>query len=505
MMSTGSNLHPNFVFGNALPPEAVASARRTFARYARKFGFDPGWIPKLEAGPVHFDAFGIRQLREIGKNINGNTVSGAKDLSVLAAPTLDDKRGIVIGTIRMGFGHYRIGLALASAARHMGVEPYWLDFLSFQDSAASKTIAYLEALYARFSRLSQNFKLFNRLVWEKITSDLPQRIGYCARDRELTRIFAPLLGDVPRNVPFLSTHPWTGQAAIHAGMQNVVTVVPDNYPLAFHLVEGSVHAVQTPSAYLGYRGLRNMGEKGQGPLNPMPEDVIRYTGHFVDHEIVSNIDADCEARLRRIRDKKTKRLLLTIGGAGAQVQRFSEIVSFCRDGVEKRQVALFINMGDHEGRWKELESNLTSWGIPFTLHDDWSSTVRFADDAGSDEVNGVHVFLNRDPFGAVYTTNLLMRHCDLMITKPSELSFYPVPKLFIQRVGRHEAWGAIRGAEIGDGTLETQSASSIFQTLRLIISDGDLLSLYCENIVKNHRSGIYDGAYKAVKIAMDRT
>ena len=45
-----------------------------------------------------------------------------------------------------------------------------------------------------------------------------------------------------------------------------------------------------------------------------------------------------------------------------------------------------------------------------------------------------------------------------MITKPSELSV-PVPKLFIN-VSRHEVWGAIRGSELGDGTLETESDAS---------------------------------------------
>ena len=52
----------------------------------------------------------------------------------------------------------------------------------------------------------------------------------------------------------------------------------------------------------------------------------------------------------------------------------------------------------------------------------------------SDEY-GIHVFLHENFYAAVYATNILMRVSDVMITKPSELSFYPVPKLFIQRVG----------------------------------------------------------------------
>jgi hypothetical protein len=96
-----------------------------------------------------------------------------------------------------------------------------------------------------------------------------------------------------------------------------------------------------------------------------------------------------------------------------------------------------------------------------------------------------------------------MRVVDVMITKPSELSVYPVPKLFIQHVGKHEVWGAIRGSELGDGTLETESDASLRQALRLLIEEDDLIELYCLNILRNAKAGIYDGAYGAVKLALE--
>ena len=120
------------------------------------------------------------------------------------------------------------------------------------------------------------------------------------------------------------------------------------------------------------------------------------------------------------------------------------------------------------------------------------------------EVSGVHVFLHKEFYAAVYATNLLMRISDVMITKPSELSFYPVPKLFIQRVGRHEAWGAIRGSEIGDGTIETDSSEALCRTLKLLIRDDDLITLYCNHIIMNNKDGIYDGAYNSIRAALAR-
>ncbi len=50
-----------------------------------------------------------------------------------------------------------------------------------------------------------------------------------------------------------------------------------------------------------------------------------------------------------------------------------------------------------------------------------------------------------------------MRVMDVIITKSSELAFYPVPKIMYERVGGHEMWGAIRNAELGDGTVEVRT------------------------------------------------
>ena len=96
-----------------------------------------------------------------------------------------------------------------------------------------------------------------------------------------------------------------------------------------------------------------------------------------------------------------------------------------------------------------------------------------------------------------------MRSCDVLITKPSELAFYPVPKLFIKRVGGHEQWGAIHSAEIGDGTLECRDIPHTLQMMKLFMQDDSILTGMCENIKRNKADGIYDGAYEAVKLAMN--
>ena len=94
-----------------------------------------------------------------------------------------------------------------------------------------------------------------------------------------------------------------------------------------------------------------------------------------------------------------------------------------------------------------------------------------------------------------------MRAADVLITKPSELAFYPVPKLMIKRVGGHEAWGAIRAAEVGDGTYECTTAAETGAMLELMQNSGDVIADMCRNIMTANRAGLYNGAYRVVELA----
>jgi hypothetical protein len=76
-----------------------------------------------------------------------------------------------------------------------------------------------------------------------------------------------------------------------------------------------------------------------------------------------------------------------------------------------------------------------------------------------------------------------------------------VPKIFNKRVGGHEKWGAIRSAELGDGTVETRTVSETLEAIDLLTDEEDLLRLYCDRIVKNKQAGVYDGAYRCVELA----
>ena len=473
------------IFGNEMPASVVRKAEQGQRKYLRKFGDDRGktYHLALRDNEVIGPALGVREL----------VLSEQDGLELPENP-------LVVGNIRMGFGHYRISMAISSAARALGYTPLWLDLNSFQTTTGGKIISHQNDLYSMGSRLSQKFGLFNKLVWEPMNSEGFRAISYNAADQKNAELMTPIFGDLPRDVPYVATHVWPAQAALHAGLTRVVNAVPDNWPMALHLAEGAVHTVQTPSAYLGYRCLRGMDKKRV--LRPMPAESLVYTGHDVDHELVSGVEEDCGGRVRRMKNGEPRRYLLTVGGAGAQKELFLRVIELLLPEVKAGKAALFLNVGDHKNVWEELCAAKPELKALATEHFcDFAESSAFAAGLRSGSAEGVHVFYDSDIFAAVYNTNLLMRGCDVLVTKPSELAFYPVPKLFIHRVGGHEAWGAIRAAEVGDGSFECDTPGELESMLSLYQHEGDVLEQVCGHIQKAKEHGVYDGAYKVVQLA----
>ena len=488
----------NEIFGNKVSRFSAWKAGLAYKLCKRIFGEqkEPLDLVAVAKGEVYKDFKALTLVRrddlEAQKDDDGTP---------LKVYEVNPKNALVIGTIRMGFGHWRIAIALASVAASMNVRSYILDFLSFSNTPIANSIKFLEGLYNTFSRLSQKSKWFNNHIWEDVTSRANATLDSAIQNREISRLFMGAFEKLPKDIPLVAAHPWVGWSALHCGMTKVVSMVPDNLPLAFWLVQGSLHTVQSPSAYMGYRSLLKM-ERGCPIKKCLPADQIIQTGHYVDYELLRSIKTDCKARLDRAKRGEARRFLLTMGGAGAQAHKFGDIASYCKEYIKQEKCALMINMGDHEGRWLVLKELLENAGVPYELHSDWKKTKAFAKDAEKNPVTGVHVFLHKDFYAAVYCTNLLMRVCDFMVTKPSELSFYPIPKLFIQRVGRHEAWGAIRGSEIGDGTKEAEEHNILHRLLTMIIEEDDLFKMQVQNILNNDKMGIYNGGYNVVQAAL---
>ncbi len=487
------------IFGNKISSRDYKKALKSKKKFIKKFGddSDKDYPVRIEKNKYIGDSLGVNNVLvgDLSKNAHYDPERNAEALD------WDLQKGIIVGNIRMGFGHYRISMAIASAAKSMGYVPYWMDLNSYGETTCTKVIGAQNDLYSLGSRMSKN-PIFNKLVWEPVNYEGFRAITYNASDQKNAELMAPVYKNVPKDIPVVGTHVWPAQAALHAGMKYVVNAIPDNWPMALHFAEGAVHTIQCHNAYMGYSILNGMNK--DKVCEPMPEGSLEYTGHYIDHELVSNIDADCEARIARRANGKPMRFLLTIGGAGAQKEIFAAIIEYLLPQIRTGKATLFVNVGDYKNVWDELKKEIPGMEALCTEHmNNWEDTEKFAEkilDPDKD-IAGIHGFWHKNIFEAVYCTNLLMRGSDVLVTKPSELAFYPIPKLFIRRVGKHEMWGAIHSAEIGDGTLECRDIPHTLQMLDRFLGTS-LLDDMSRQIIANKKSGIYDGAYKVVEVAM---
>ncbi|MBQ9155259.1 MAG: hypothetical protein IJ137_00595 [Eubacterium sp.] len=479
------------IFGNIIHKQDYEKAVKSKEKYVKKYGDDSNvdYQAAIIPNPYIGEALGVSDIR-IGTGGSGKWESEKFDM----------EKGVIVGNIRMGFGHYRISMAMASAAHALGYKPYWMDLNSYPETTCTKVISAQNKLYSLGSRISQKSRVFNKTVWEPMNYEGFRKLSYNASDQKNAELMAPVFKNIPKEIPLIGTHVWPAQAAIHGGMHYVVNAIPDNWPMALHLAEGSLHTIQTHNSWYGYRVLNGM--QGSEVLHPMPAADLKYTGHYIDHELVSNIETDCAARLRRKEVGQPMRILLTIGGAGAQKEIFAAIIRHLMPAIREKKAALYVNVGDYKNVWDELVSEISGLSRVSREHfNNWEDTESFCQDALTGRVIGVHAFWHENIFQAVYATNLLMRSCDVLVTKPSELSFYPVPKLFIKRIGGHERWGAIHSAELGDGTHECQDIPHTLQMIDLFLREDVMLKNMCGSIIKNKSIGVYDGAYEVVKLA----
>ena len=482
------------IFGNEISRSVEKKALRQQKKFLKKYGDDrnKNYYLKLVDNDVITNPLGVKVI-----TLSSEPTDFEKQLSELLS------KPIIIGNIRMGFGHYRISMAMASAAHKLGFTPLWLDLNSMPETTCTKIIAYQNKLYSTGSRLSQKFSLFNKLVWEPLNYEGFKKLSYNVGDQKNAELMTAVFKNIPKDIPLIATHVWPSQAAIHAGMKNVINAIPDNWPMALHLSEGALHTVQTYNTYWVYKSLHGFDKNKI--LKPMADKDIAYTGHYIDDELVANLETDCKNRIDRCRNGKPIRFLLTIGGAGAQGDFFAAIIRTLLPYIKSNKACLYINCGDYENVWHKLKADIPELSEAKTHFNDWNEEKLFAEKAASNlseaEGSGIHAFCNKDIFAAVYITNLLMRACDVLVTKPSELAFYPVPKLFIRRVGGHEMWGAIHSAEIGDGTQECETADFASEMIKQLIENPKEIEKMCHNIIKNKELEIYDGAYKVVRLS----
>lgn len=398
--------------------------------------------------------------------------------------------GVMVGTIRMGYGHHRMAYALYSNLLAMQKKVYLHDLLGIESNEAM-AIKEIDGLYSHFSRMSSEWGGITEWLWGQLTSK--GNISSLKLSLLLAENYVNLISGISRNVPYLSTYPLNGQIAQFSGFKKVIHLVCDNYPQYYLLVPGALNLVQSQSSYMKFI---EMG---------VPKESLFLAGHWVSHDILSNIAVDSVNRINRAKQKVPKRMLLAIGGAGAQKNYTSSLLEQTADMLKNGNLSLMINTGDHKTINDSLKEELTKLSIPFHEINSWEGMKEYCKEHDlsieKSDKSPVTLFNFANYYEAFTATDILIRCSDVLITKPSELAFYPVPKIFIRRVGDHEAASAFRSVEIGDGTTECREPSHAVEMIKLFNEQNDIYIRMNDCIIRNDKYEIYSGAKKAAEMA----
>lgn len=284
-----------------------------------------------------------------------------------------------------------------------------------------------------------------------------------------------------------------GAIAKAANFTKVINLVVDNHAQWFVVVPGAINLVQGPRLY---RELLQMG---------VPQEDLKLAAHWNPKNIVDSIPQATERRMKRIREKKPLRLLVPVGGSGAQQSFLVNFVKACAPLVREGRLELYLNAGDHMHMKKAFTKALEKLQLAFTLVTDLASRQNIQNVLHSDDkpIHPVTLFAFNDSFPAVTTTDVLIPEVDVLVCKPSEMAFFAVPKLHIRRVGDHEAKSAVRAAEVGDGTLEAVTVKQAIASVNQMLEKPDDLITMSRMIQQNNKVGMYNGVKMAVEMALE--
>jgi hypothetical protein len=399
-------------------------------------------------------------------------------------------KGLIVGSIRMGYGHHRMALSVYSHSLSKKIPTYLHDLLAIE-SNESKAIHDIDQAYSFLSRLSAEMGGPVEWAWGQLMSQ--GNLTSLDLSCQLAELYKNLMVALPKDNPVITTYPLNGQIAVASKFKQVIHLICDNFPQHYLLVPGAMNLVQSPSSYAKFV---EMG---------VPKENLAVAGHWVSEDIAKNIITDSENRVKRIDENKKRRFLIPIGGAGAQRSFVQDLISLSKKALLDRDYHFWINTGDHTKVLNGFEEFLTLHKIPYKTILTWEQMLEFISDHPlkedeRDKTPAIVLFNFSSHTEAFSATDKLIRIADVLVTKPSELAFFPVPKLFIRRVGDHEAASVLRSLELGEGTVECREPKQAFEMVEIFAYSRDLILRMNERTIKNASDGVYNGSKVAVEM-----
>ena len=436
-----------------------------------------------------FLRYGLNEISELKlRSVPHPTVPGVGLIQNSEGERIED--GTIIGTVRMGYGHHRMAYSLYTWAIANKKKAYLHDILAF-NIKESQAIKEIDGFYSQMSRSSAEIGGIIEWLWGQLMSQ--GNISSLQFSVELAERYKNLLGGLNPEMPYISTYPLNGQIAVESGFKKVVHLIPDNFPQYYLLVPGAINLVQSPASYMRFI---EMG---------IPKNSLVVAGHWVSQKLSSSAIDHSEARIIRDDNKQKRRFLLAIGGAGAQKNYTMTVLSKIKEKLIGEKFYFWINTGDHSALFQELKEKAESLKIPYTTIEDWDTFRAFCHERNLEKkdepsTQPLVLFNFSNYYHAFSATDELMTISDILITKPSELAFFPIPKIFIRRVGDHEAASAFRSMELGEGTMECREPEHALEMIELFLEKGGIFNRMNECIIRNSREGVYDGAKTAISL-----
>ena len=477
------------------PAQNPVSALKVVAIQKAQLGFR-----KASTEPIPLELYdspfipGLFVTRRAGER-PANQPQTAQSLDDFFKAHKNKSKPIVVATIRMGFGHHRLAYSTVSWAMGMGYTTVFHDLLNIKSEEADLLVA-SDSLYSKLSRFASEM---GGITEKALGNLLVQGDADALRVANLTAShLMPLVLAYPKDTPIVTTHQVAALACVAAGFTNVVNLVVDNYPQWFLTVPKTKNMMQGP---VNYQSFLRMGMK--------PEETV-LGGHWCPKEMVDNIPRDCQRRITRAKagfdgkgkKLKARRILIPVGGAGAQKTHISNLLRNVQDLVRDGKLQLFLNAGDHKHMISSFQEVLAELKLDYDTVDSMEGMNAFQQHLLKSEDNepakAITLFAYTEYIPAVATTDILCRVSDVLACKPSEMAFYCIPKLMLRRVGEHEAFSAKRASELGDGTVEAREVEDAREFLDLFLDSPDVLVQMNECIIKNNTIGIYNGCKNAI-------
>ncbi|MCB1160310.1 MAG: hypothetical protein KDK45_22600, partial [Leptospiraceae bacterium] len=217
--------------------------------------------------------YGISDKEEL--KLSAKDADFLKGLEVVAmgeGKSMQD--GLIVGTIRMGYGHHRMAYSLYSHSIQQK-RTILHDILAI-DSNEARAIKEIDGVYSYLSRLSSENGGIIEWLWGQLTSQGNANSLFLSVT--LAEEYKRLVSGISPKLPYLSTYPINGQVAVAAGFSRVIHLIPDNFPQYYLLVPGALNLVQSPSSYMKFI---NMG---------VPKENLMVAGHWVSEPILTHLE-----------------------------------------------------------------------------------------------------------------------------------------------------------------------------------------------------------------------